>query len=112
MGLSLMRHFSEMENEVKVLFVNRGNVYWGNESSKIMSMQQGRFEQVFADRDEDQFVEKVKEAIGDRHVLGVVDFCCYKVKEAEKGIAVVPPGTKYIYISTDSSYDCSGFLID
>ena len=37
MGLTLMRQFSLSESEIKVLLVNRGNIYWNNESAKIIS---------------------------------------------------------------------------
>jgi len=112
MGLSLIREFSQQKSEIKVLLVNRGNSYWGDECAKIISERPDRFERVIADRNLDSFAERVKEVIGDRTVLAVVDFSCYKLKHAERGIAVVPPTTKYIYISTDSTYNASGLLID
>ena len=112
MGLTLMRHFSLQPSETKVILVNRGKSYWDGESEKIVAKQPNRFEHVKADRNLDSFTEKVQKGIDGRTVLAVIDFSCYKLKQAQLGAAVVPTSTKYIYISTDSTYNASGLIED
>ena len=113
MGLALMRHFASIEQmEQRVMIVNRCHVHWDDEFGKVIAKHPERFIKVKADRDRDDFADIVKKAIGDSVVAGVIDFSCYDIKACRRGAEAVPHDSKYLYISSDSCYNASGFIIE
>ena len=70
--------------------MNRGNVHWDDEISKLIAMAPTRFIRVKADRDLESFPDYVKAVIGTRKISGVIDFSCYNLEDAKKGVASVP----------------------
>lgn len=113
MGLALTKHFAGVEEmSERVLVVNRGHVHWDDECSRVMAKCPNRFIKVKADRDRDDFASIVKEAIGSSNVVGVIDFSCYDIKAARRGVEAVPHDSRYLYISSDSCYNANGLLIE
>ena len=55
-----------------------------------MALAPSRFIRVKADRDLESFTDNVKAAIGTRKITGVIDFSCYNLEDAKKGVASVP----------------------
>jgi hypothetical protein len=90
MGLALVKHFAALGDcDYQVLVVNRGNIYWDDEYSRDISKNPTRFIKLKADRDTDSFTAAVKQAIGLRIVLGVIDFSCRNFKQAYRGASAI-----------------------
>ena len=111
-----------MEDKYHIVMVNRGKNYWDNESYKVVENCEN-ISMCWVDRRSDTFVESVTLAIleNDLPLKYVVDFSCFKPQDCHSILKVIDQvkaagkqaeKLKYVFISTDSTYDASAFLID
>ena len=123
-GLTLLKQLAKTDNLVVV--VNRGKNYWDNESTKIIAQNSTQITHCKADRKKESFTESVTQHIqnlGAIILTHVVDFSCYKIQDCDRVLSVIDQirtngllsetkRLKYLFISTDSTYDSSGYLLD
>ena len=124
MGLTLLKQLVKMPDRYLVTMVNRGRTYWDGESKKIVKTPGVNVQHCKADRKKDGFVQSVTS-----HVLkqglplsGVIDFSAFREEQCQQVIdivsqvraagLVVQSKLKYVFISTDSTYDASAFMLD
>ena len=122
MGLTLLKRFADMGDKYQILMVNRGKNYWDRASTNVLQSNQN-IRHCKADRSSDSFVEKVSLSILETGLplTHVVDFSCYNLQDCTNALLVIeqvknagsqPGRLRYIFISTDSTYDASAFLLD
>jgi nucleoside-diphosphate-sugar epimerase len=117
MGLQLINSLIENKEKLNLeclLILNRGNEYWNGEFFKIITDKQ-YIKHIKADRkDKAQFANIIKDIIEKFKYLDyVIDFTCYKRKELEVLLSCLNMNfTKYIFISTDSTYNASPISLE
>jgi hypothetical protein len=126
MGLSLLRELASNPDDA-VIFCNRGKKYWGGESFKIQEQNKLNVIHVKADRKKSgKYISKILSALDSNfpqtkqfYISQVADFCCFNEDDASVGTELAKTLASkqqesfiYTFISTDSIYDASHYIID
>lgn len=128
MGLTLLKQLTKHGDKYEVVMVNRGNTYWDRESFKVVQGTTGScITHCKADRKQaESFAQIVESALRSKGLpLGyVIDFSGFKESEVQVVLKIIKAlkndevsigsmrMVKYLFISTDSTYDSSAFLLD
>jgi nucleoside-diphosphate-sugar epimerase len=105
MGLEVLKKLIESDNIKSIYVINRGNIYWNNKFNEIANK---NVTHIKADRrDKENFKSTLSSIMEKVNIDFVIDFSCYKEKDLTGLLSLSDKFGKYIFISTDSTYNAS-----